>query len=140
MIAAIHIESRSTIPSWIGNIERTCFGEAWSSMCENEHIWAIPFVGFARWKLAASIQEAELLRIGVANNSRRNGYGRAILQYSQSQIANLGINHLFLEVRVSNVAARSLYQSEGWVCMSLRSHYYCDGEDAMNYQFCGTAL
>lgn len=134
MISAIYIGPRSVIPDWIIDMERDHFGIAWSLMDENEHIWAIPFIGFARWRVIPGIQEAELLRIVVAGASCQKGYGRAILQYSQNQVINFGIDTLLLEVRVSNVIARSLYESEGWSYLGLRKQYYGDSEDAASYK------
>ena len=134
MISPIHFGSRSIIPPWIIDIERYCFGDVWVSIGEDEHILAIPSFSFARWRVSECIQEAELLRIGVASQLRRTGYGRAILQYSQNRMAEIGITTLLLEVRASNMVARSLYESEGWSCLGLRRGYYRDGEDAMNYQ------
>ena len=134
MTAPIYIGPMSILPVWIMDIEQAHFGKAWMSICENEHIWTIPSVSFARWRVVPSIQEAELLRIGVIRNWRRNGYGRAILQYSQNQVANFGISTSLLEVRTSNTVARSLYESEGWCRLSLRKQYYGDGEDAVIYQ------
>ena len=134
MITPVYIQPGSIIPDWLIEMERVYFGNPWSSMYENEHIWAIPLVSFARWIVNREIQEAELLRICVAKNCFRKGYGRAILRHSQSQVANFRVNTMFLEVRASNIAARSLYESEGWSYLGLRAKYYNDGEDAVNYR------
>jgi ribosomal protein S18 acetylase RimI-like enzyme len=125
----------SNIPNWMNDMEQACFGKAWVFVSENEYIWAKPFICFARWRVSPSIREAELLRIGVAINLRRNGHGRDVLQHSQIQIANFGIQTLLLEVRASNIAARLLYESEGWSYSGLRRRYYSDGEDAANYRY-----
>jgi ribosomal-protein-alanine N-acetyltransferase len=41
-----------------------------------------------------------------------------------------GMHDLFLEVRVSNVAALALYRRFGFSVLTVRSRYYSDGEDA----------
>jgi ribosomal-protein-alanine N-acetyltransferase len=45
----------------------------------------------------------------------------------------MGVQVAHLEVRVSNTAARALYESEGWVYQGLRRGYYRDGESAALY-------
>ena len=53
---------------------------------------------------------------------------KALLQY----LSNLGAEYATLEVRVSNAAARHVYESLGFVRMGKRPHYYEDnGEDAL---------
>ncbi|MBF0443725.1 MAG: GNAT family N-acetyltransferase, partial [Oligoflexales bacterium] len=42
-----------------------------------------------------------------------------------------GITELFLEVRPSNKSALKLYQSFGFIKVSIRKKYYSDGEDAL---------
>jgi len=48
-------------------------------------------------------------------------------------MARYGVQVLHLEVRVSNTAARALYESEGWVYQGLRKGYYRNGESAALY-------
>ena len=73
------------------------------------------------------------MRIAVAPASRREGVGRALLRVSVKGLRELGIVEARLEVRVSNKAARTLYESEGWKVQGLRRAYYRDGEDAALY-------
>jgi ribosomal protein S18 acetylase RimI-like enzyme len=131
--ATSHLGPGSRMPAWVEAVDRACFGEPWGPLDECEHIWAIPSVGFARWRIIPEVQEAELLRIGVAEGLRRSGHGRRLLRLSQAQLARLGVELMHLEVRVSNRAARVLYESEGWVYRGLRKGYYRDGEDAALY-------
>ena len=100
------------VPEWVEAIDRACFIEAWGPLDECEHIWAYPPHAFARWRIIPEVQEAELLRIGVAVEGRRRGYGRALLRHSQAAMARLGVDMLHLEVRVSNVAARALTKAK----------------------------
>jgi ribosomal-protein-alanine N-acetyltransferase len=45
--------------------------------------------------------------------------------------AKKGSRDLFLEVRASNLPARTLYERFGFSPLSVRKKYYADGEDAM---------
>src|SRR3974390_2846139 len=55
--------------------------------------------------------EAQILHLSVVPDSRREGLGRALLRRFIVHAARLGAEQIFLEVRVSNVAAISLYES-----------------------------
>ncbi len=133
MSGAIHLAPGSRVPAWVEAIDRACFGEAWGPLDEYEHIWATYPYGFTRWRIIPEVQEAELLRIGVAVELRRSGHGRRLLRHAQAQLARLKVEVLHLEVRISNSAARSLYESEGWVYRGVRKGYYRDGESAALY-------
>ena len=129
----LHLKPGCRVPEWMEALDRTCFGDPWGPLDECEHIWAAYPDAFARWRIIPEVQEAELLRIGVAAGARRKGRGRALLRHSQAAMARLGVDMLHLEVRVSNLAARALYESEGWVYRGTRRSYYRDGEAAALY-------
>ena len=129
-----HLGPGSLVPDWVEAIDRACFGEPWGPLDEDEHLWASFPSGFARWRTIGIVGEAELLRLGVAAELRRGGHGRLLLRHSQEQLARMGVTVLYLEVRVSNAAARALYESEGWVYQALREGYYRDGESAAIYR------
>jgi ribosomal protein S18 acetylase RimI-like enzyme len=123
----------SELPAWVEALEREAFGEAWSALEDHEQMWAVASLGYARWGLIPSVGEAELLRIAVTPEARGQGLGRKLLRESSEALRGLGISELHLEVRVSNTAARRLYEAEGWLCQGLRKGYYRDGEDAALY-------
>jgi ribosomal-protein-alanine N-acetyltransferase len=129
----IHLAPGSRVPAWVEAIDRACFGDAWGPLDEFEHIWASFPHGFTRWRIIPEVQEAELLRIGVAPELRRGGHGRRLLRHAQAQLTRLKVEVLHLEVRVSNAPARALYESEGWVYRGVRRGYYRDGESAALY-------
>jgi len=135
--ATSHLGPGSRVPAWVEAIDQACFGEAWGPLDEFEHIWASAPYGFSRWRIIPEVGEAELLRLGVAAGLRRAGHGRRLLRHAQQQMARLGVQVLHLEVRVSNAAARALYESEGWVYQGLRKGYYRDGESAALYSRAG---
>ena len=68
--------------------------------------------------------ESELLNIGVLPRFRRCGYGRTMLRRALENAAKLGSEGMWLEVRVSNTPARSLYESEGFAAVGIRKNYY----------------
>jgi ribosomal-protein-alanine N-acetyltransferase len=128
-----HLGPGSELPAWIEALDRQCFGEAWGALDGSEHLWASPGHGFVLWRVLEAVQEAELLRIAVDPALRRGGHGRALLDHSVARLALMGVTTLHLEVRVSNVAARHLYERDGWAGVGCRKAYYRDGEDAALY-------
>lgn len=74
--------------------------------------------------LSAAVGESHVLTLCVHPDSRRNAYGRRMLQHLLAQARNLGADTCFLEVRPSNEAARALYYSMGFVQVGERRHYY----------------
>lgn len=80
------------------------------------------------------LDEAELLRIAVAPEARRQGLARQLLQQAMHELSSVGVRHLFLEVRASNQAAQGLYTGLGWRPTGVRKDYYPQGmerEDAL---------
>lgn len=68
--------------------------------------------------------EAHILNLCVAPERQRQGAGRHILRYLLDIAAERHVETLFLEVRVSNVVANQLYQSEGFNEIGRRPDYY----------------
>ena len=134
MIAPLRLRPGEDLPAWLETVDAACFGQAWGPLEEDEWLWALPPWAFARWRLLPQVQEAELLRIAVAQAMRRHGLGRALLRHCQVELAGMGITSLFLEVRVANTQARALYEGQGWIYQGLRRGYYRDGEDAALYR------
>lgn len=68
--------------------------------------------------------EAELLRIGVDADSRRQGLGRQLLDAFLQELPAKAVTRCFAEVRVSNGAARALYEQAGFSAIARRPRYY----------------
>ena len=134
MTAFRHLGPGSAVPAWIEALETDAFGKPWGPLEGGDHLWARAEAGFARWQVIPAAQEAELVRIAVSPAWRRKGQGASLLRHSQAVLARMRIHTLYLEVRVSNCAARSLYEKEGWTAIGLRRGYYRDGEDAALYR------
>lgn len=88
-------------------------------------------------RLAASLTlwnlvgEGEIANLAVHPDFWRQGIGRALLQTALSKAAELRLTRVMLEVRESNLAARALYRSFGFVEDGLRPKYYLNGEAAV---------
>jgi ribosomal-protein-alanine N-acetyltransferase len=68
--------------------------------------------------------EAQLLNLSVVPEARRQGLGRVLLRQFVDDARALNAEQLFLEVRVGNVAAIALYESEAFICVARRVAYY----------------
>jgi ribosomal-protein-alanine N-acetyltransferase len=68
--------------------------------------------------------EAQILNLSVVPEARREGLGRELLRYFVDDARCLHAAQIFLEVRASNVAAISLYQTEGFAPVARRLGYY----------------
>jgi ribosomal-protein-alanine N-acetyltransferase len=82
-------------------------------------------VGFAGLAFVAPPPrpEAEVHTIGVARTHQRRGLGRELLRGLLAVADGAGAT-VFLEVRTDNLAARLLYESEGFEVIGLRRRYY----------------
>ena len=68
--------------------------------------------------------EAEILRLAVAESWRRKGVAARLLAHSFDFLARRDVGRIFLEVRVANAPARSLYEKLGFRQVGLRKKYY----------------
>ena len=68
--------------------------------------------------------EAEIADLAVAPDARRLGIGRALLAQIIAEVATAGVRTVYLEVRESNHAARTLYASDGFAPVGRRRGYY----------------
>lgn len=88
------------------------------------------------------LDEAHLLDIAIDPARRGQGLGRELLRRLMDEELADGISIWFLEVRVSNHAAISLYQSLGYNELSIRRNYYDapDGKEDALLMACSTGL
>jgi len=70
------------------------------------------------------VGEAHLLNICVNPDLQRQGYGRLLLEHFMELARERGASQMFLEVRLSNVAALTLYQNSGFNEVGMRKNYY----------------
>jgi [ribosomal protein S18]-alanine N-acetyltransferase len=78
------------------------------------------------------VDEAHVTTFAVLPAWRRRGVGARLLLELMEMAVQIGARVATLEVRLSNVAARRLYQRFGFRPVGLRPRYYSDnGEDAL---------
>ncbi len=68
--------------------------------------------------------EAQLLNLSVVPDARRAGLGRKLLVQFLIDAQRLNAEQVFLEVRVSNIAAIALYECTGFERIARRVAYY----------------
>lgn len=126
----------------LARLHRSCFEEAWSRS-DLAHLLAMPGsfgliariyeggiagldglrgVGFAICRV--TLDESELLTIGVGPQYRRRGAASALLRASLERCQRLGARSMFLEVAVDNQGAQQLYDEHGFERVGLRPDYY----------------
>jgi ribosomal-protein-alanine N-acetyltransferase len=77
------------------------------------------------------VDEAHITTFAVHPNWRRQGVGRRLIHALLVAATELGAARMTLEVRVSNLAAQSLYRGHGFQIAGRRERYYTDdSEDA----------
>ena len=87
--------------------------------------------------LSTGAGEAHLLNLCVAPQCQGNGIGRRLLRRMLRLAREQEADTVYLEVRASNLAARTLYESEGFCEVGQRRGYYPhheqEREDAVIY-------
>jgi ribosomal-protein-alanine N-acetyltransferase len=85
--------------------------------------------GYAVASYAGDI--AELQRIGVAGDHRRQGLASALLDEVVAHAPSTGADRMLIEVRADNRGALAFYAARGFVEIDRRPRYYRDGTDAV---------
>lgn len=78
----------------------------------------------------ATLDEAELITIGVHPDARRSGIAATMIELMVRDLAARGVKKVFLEVAENNHPARALYERHGFTVAGRRPNYY-DGIDAI---------
>ena len=91
---------------------------------------------YSGWYLATCQgADCELLFIYTAKIDRGLGLGQSLLLDLIARARqSIGIEAIFLEVRMSNQNAIKLYERHGFMLISKRQKYYSNGEDALVYR------
>ncbi len=127
----------------VAAIERASFADPWSA----REFGSVLLLGHTIFLVAVSgpheeivgyvvavavVDEGEIVNIAVTPSHRGQGLGGVLLDAAVNEAEHRGAVTLFLEVRVSNEAARALYGSRGFVEISRRKGYYrSPPEDAL---------
>jgi ribosomal-protein-alanine N-acetyltransferase len=75
--------------------------------------------------------EVHVNKIAVHPDHRRQGVARLLMQEVLELSERISAEEIYLEVRPSNVPARSFYLSIGFREVGRRPQYYADAEDAL---------
>ena len=89
-------------------------------------------VGFL--SIQHTVDEAEILDLGVSAAYRRRGIGKRLLDQAMAIARERAARQLFLEVRRGNAAAVALYRAGGLSQVGERKRYYRDSEDALLFR------
>jgi len=70
------------------------------------------------------VDEAEILKLSVAEFARNRGLGYQLLDFSVKYCSTRGVKNCFLELRASSEVAQRLYEKRGFVTVGTRKDYY----------------
>lgn len=102
------------------------YGNFRDSLNAGYSCWVYEFgglvIGYAVMMVAAG--EAHLLNLGIASKWQGKGMGRNFLQHLIRLAREYNADTMFLEVRPSNIAARKLYATTGFIEVAVRKKYY----------------
>lgn len=76
------------------------------------------------------VKKGHIVSIAVTPEHRHQGLGSEIVKAAMESISGYGASECFLEVRKSNVAAISIYETLAFEIKRVLRAYYRDGEDA----------
>ncbi len=119
--------------------EARVFEDAWSERALRAHMESISartlaayedgvFAGYLLGNVI--LPEGEVYRVAVLPEFRRKGVAEALLRAFLQEIPEC-----FLEVRKSNIPARTLYEKQGFLLVGTRKKYYKNPmEDACIYK------
>ncbi len=102
------------VPSWVAEENGQVFGYLISLWVEDE---------------------VHILNVATTPDRRRTGVATRLLDHLYQAAQRARMKTVFLEVRISNSEAISLYRKYGLGVLTVRKRYYADGEDA--YVMCG---
>lgn len=92
-------------------------------MCKVEY-------GFSNFKRLGFVKKGHVVSIAVLKEHRGKGLGTALMQEAINAMIARGCDEAYLEVRVSNEPAISVYENLKFIIKSRLRGYYRDGEDA----------
>ena len=76
-----------------------------------------------------NMDEAELFRIATDKNSRNVGFAHELMDFMISNLRDMKVKKVFLEVRCQNKDAIRLYEEYGFKKLGIRKEYYHDPID-----------
>ncbi len=116
-------------------IEREAFPNPWPEEAFTDFLlpwaWTLEFeheiVGYIFYH--GVCEEMVIINIALKPAYQGKGWGEYLLMKSMDQLILKGVIRFYLDVRVSNVKARSLYEKHGFQPIGIRKNYYSHPEE-----------
>lgn len=132
---------RRTDINRIVEIEKECFPNPWAKIFFEVAYSSYPrgflvaemngkVVGYAVATIEGMVGSAQLLNLAVDKRYRGRGIGSLLLREVIKRVREDGASKIFLQVRVSNFKAITLYLNFNFQIERILPKYYHDGEDA----------
>ena len=118
---------------YIASLEAKVFPDAWSVQSVQETLGqsqAFITVAEERDRLVGyciiyyAMDEAEIARIAISEDARRQGIGKGLLDYTCECCREREIERLLLDVRESNEGAIAFYKGYGFQTDGIRKNFY----------------
>jgi ribosomal-protein-alanine N-acetyltransferase len=87
-------------------------------------------MGLSNFGLSGVSKKGHVVSVAVLPEHRRKGVGKALVLRALDGMRGYGAKHCYLEVRVTNQEAISLYKKLDFDVARTIHGYYADGEDA----------
>ncbi|MBF1261124.1 MAG: ribosomal protein S18-alanine N-acetyltransferase [Lachnoanaerobaculum sp.] len=107
----------------IRRLESDIFSDAWSENNIKDYR-VLAYIVFR-----VNEDEAELFRIATDMQYRGLGCGHKLMNFMISNLRDMKVKKVFLEVRCKNEDAISLYEHYGFKKIGIRKEYYSDPTD-----------
>jgi len=125
MIRALNVKDAPRM----SEIHAQSFHKGWGEADMQTHIQKDLCFGFGRPLdgfiiLSSAADQAEILTIATDPVYRRRGIARALLEISETELVDNGVDTLFLEVAEDNDAAIKFYKGAGFEPIGRRPAYY----------------
>ena len=120
-------------------IEMECFSVPWSLdsietelLNEDKKLYYViedtnGVVGYAGAWLV--YDEGQITNIAIRPSARRQGFGAKLTSALIEECFKRGMHEIFLEVRISNLSALSLYRKLGFTVKGMRKNYYSEPKE-----------
>lgn len=120
-------------------IEMECFSVPWSLdsietelLNEDKKLYYVVedangVVGYAGAWLV--YDEGQITNIAIRPSVRRQGFGAKLTSALIEECFKRGMHEIFLEVRISNLSALSLYRKLGFTVKGMRKNYYSEPKE-----------
>jgi len=118
----------------VAEIETRCFSQPWSEksfedsisredtiflVCEDSSGLVTGYIG-----MYLSFDEASITNVAVSPEFRKRGCGEQLVASAKEAVKEANAETIFLEVRVSNTPAISLYKKLGFEELGIRKKFY----------------